>query len=76
MATQPEEIACVVPGQRTAAAPASAALKGTVKSAVRVGARRASGEAVRIDAQPGEDIVVLHIANGPMPCIRAPCAAS
>src|SRR5262249_19944973 len=70
MAAQPEEIAFVVPGQRTAAAPAAAALKGTVKSAVRVGARRAAGEVVRMTAQPGEDVVVLHIANGPMLCLH------
>ena len=36
-----------------------------VKQSVRVGTERAGGEPVRVSATPGEDIVVLHIPNGP-----------
>ncbi len=35
------------------------------RDAVRVGARRAAGDLVRVTATPGEDVVLLHIANGP-----------
>jgi hypothetical protein len=38
---------------------------GRVKQAVRVGTDRAGGEAVPVAAVPGEDVVVLEIANGP-----------
>jgi hypothetical protein len=65
MATQVPEITFVVPGQALPSGQASITLNGTVKSAVRVGARRGGGETVRITAQPGDDVVVLHIANGP-----------
>lgn len=40
-------------------------LKGELKASVEVGVRRAGGETHRITATPGEDVVVLHIANGP-----------
>jgi tetratricopeptide (TPR) repeat protein len=69
------EITFVVPGQpqtgeqgltRGGGAPMPAAeVQGRVKAAVRVSARRGAGETVRIAARPGDDIVVLHIANGP-----------
>jgi len=65
MATQVPEITFVVPGQALPSGQASITLNGTVKSAVGVGARRGGGETVRITAQPGDDVVVLHIANGP-----------
>ncbi|MET0553573.1 MAG: CHAT domain-containing protein [Vicinamibacteria bacterium] len=63
----------VVPGQRTGATRGAAAdaappagLAGRVKESVRVGAHRgAGGSEVRVAATPGEDVVVLHIANGP-----------
>ncbi len=50
-----------------AAAPAEAPVtqKGTVKHSVRVAARRGEGADVRVTATPGEDVVVLHIENGP-----------
>ena len=39
--------------------------RSAARSAVRVGARRAGGEVVRVTARPGDDIVVVRIANGP-----------
>src|SRR5215470_9534729 len=65
MATQAREITFVVPGQALPSGQASTALDGTVKAAVRVGARRGDGETVRVTARPGEDVVLVHIANGP-----------
>jgi tetratricopeptide (TPR) repeat protein len=38
---------------------------GQIKASVRMGARRSGGELTRVVAQPGEDVVVLHIADGP-----------
>ena len=40
-------------------------VRGSVKQSVRVGAQRGGGGDVRLAAIPGEDVVVLHIANGP-----------
>jgi triacylglycerol esterase/lipase EstA (alpha/beta hydrolase family) len=51
-------------GERGAAAPRGG--PGRVKKAVRVGALRASGEPQRLEAVPGEDVVALHIAGGPV----------
>ena len=65
MATQTPAITFVVPGQALPSGQAISTLNGTVKSAVRVGARRGGGEEVRLTAQPGDDVVVLHITNGP-----------
>src|SRR5262252_6362572 len=39
--------------------------KGTVKHSVRVAARRGEGAEIRVTATPGQDVVVLHIDNGP-----------
>jgi hypothetical protein len=39
--------------------------QGNVRGAVRITACRASTQSVRLTAQPGADIVVLHLANGP-----------
>ncbi len=63
MASGSGDITFVIPGQ--AEAPAGPLARGQVKSAVRVGATRAGGEPVRVTARPGEDVVVLDIANGP-----------
>jgi hypothetical protein len=41
------------------------ALPGELKAGVRVGARRAGGAEQKLQAVPGEDVVVLHIAGGP-----------
>ena len=69
-------ITFVVPGQRQAsrggglpgqplALSGTSGIPGQVKDSVRVGARRGSGESVRVTAVPGEDVVVLQIAGGP-----------
>ena len=39
--------------------------RGVIKQTVRVGAARGGGSDVRMTAQPGEDIVVLHVQGGP-----------
>ncbi len=72
--TQP--ITFSVPGQsgpivtagatRGGPGPASAAMPGLVKASVRVGVQRDGGAPLRATAVPGEDIVVLHIENGPV----------
>ncbi len=38
---------------------------GELKQSVRLGARRSGGEALRVEAEPGRDIVILQVANGP-----------
>ncbi|MBA4176512.1 MAG: hypothetical protein C0505_08115 [Leptothrix sp. (in: Bacteria)] len=65
-------ITFVVPGQQqvsrsgtAAATPALGGLAAQVKASVRVAARRGSGDAVRVSAVPGEDVVLLQIAGGP-----------
>ena len=42
-----------------------AGTRGTVLQRVQVGARRGASEEVRVGARPGQDVVVLHISNGP-----------
>src|SRR3954451_24219052 len=39
--------------------------RGRVKHAVRVGSQRGGGAGTRVEAVPGEDVVVLRIAGGP-----------
>jgi CHAT domain-containing protein len=63
-------ITFVIPGQMAASRSGgtlqpSDGLAGRVKARVEVGARRAGGDPVRVAAVPGEDVVVLHLANGP-----------
>lgn len=70
-------ITFVIPGQRQVARGAGAVrapaampgLAGQVKDSVRVAARRGQGEtggqAVRVTAVPGQDVVLLQIAGGP-----------
>lgn len=65
MAKESEPVTFVVSGQPTLTRSQSAAGVGQVKASVRLSARRAAGETVRMEATPGEDIVLLHIANGP-----------
>ncbi|MEP7298742.1 MAG: hypothetical protein ABI702_21365, partial [Burkholderiales bacterium] len=62
MATSAREITFVIPGQADDAAPAT---RGSVKSAVKVGAQRGSAAPQRVTARVGEDVVVLEIVNGP-----------
>ena len=70
MATGTRDITFIIPGQAQPAGAAAASPRGrgggAVKASVRVGAQRGSGEAVHVTARPGEDVVVLTIANGPM----------
>ena len=40
--------------------------RGTVKQSVRVAAQRGGASEVRVKAQPGEDVVVLHVVGGPV----------
>lgn len=59
------DITFLIPGEAQPVGRPSASLRGMVKGAVRVGARRGDGEVQRLSARPGEDIVLLRIANGP-----------
>jgi hypothetical protein len=61
MATRPHDISFVIPGQTQA----GGATRGSSKVSVRVGVQRGGTEPVRVIARPGEDVVVLSIANGP-----------
>ena len=68
-------ITFIVSGQEQPTAPATRGAaaqqisldvpRGRVKQSVRVGAQRAGGAGVRVEAVPGEDVVVMHIAGGP-----------
>ena len=51
-------------GKRSASAPR--ALPGRVKAAVRLGSLRSATTPQSLVAVPGEDIVALHIAGGPV----------
>ena len=63
MASGTSDITFIVPGQ---AQPAARSANGArVRASVRVGTQRGSGEPVRVSARPGEDVVVLSVANGP-----------
>lgn len=69
-AAAPRPITFVVPGQRQASRGGAAEqrpgeVQGRVKESVRLAARRSGGEPVRVQAVPGEDVVVLRIAGGP-----------
>jgi CHAT domain/Lecithin:cholesterol acyltransferase len=74
-ATEQAAISFLVPGQlgdiaaaATRGGPAGSqqALPGTVKTSVRVATQRDGGTPVRVTAVPGEDIVALHIEDGPV----------
>ncbi len=65
MASAGKEITFVVPGQIQAAGASAAPARGRLKASVRVGTQRGTGDLVRVTARPGEDVVVLTIANGP-----------
>jgi hypothetical protein len=67
MATAARDITFVISGQAQPVARAARGsnTSGTVKASVKVGAQRGSGDAVRVTARPGEDVVVLTIAGGP-----------
>ncbi len=65
-------ITFVIPGQAqttrsaSGAAPAAQGMPGVVKASVKLSARRGAGDSVRVTAVPGEDVVVLRLANGPV----------
>lgn len=65
MAPDAGDITFVIPGQPQAVGRTRGASGRTVKSSVRVGVQRDGGTPVRVTARPGEDVVVLTIANGP-----------
>ncbi len=65
MASAAGDITFVIPGQTEAVPTAASATRGAVKASVRVGTQRGGGEPVRVTARPGQDVVVLRIANGP-----------
>jgi len=54
--------------------PLLAGLGGELKASVQVEVRRAGGDAHRIQAQPGDDVVVLHLDQGP-PLVLHPSTA-
>jgi hypothetical protein len=53
-------------GTRSAGGGAARTLPGTVKAAVRLGALRGTAQPHTLVAVPGEDVVALHIAGGPV----------
>lgn len=66
-------ITFIVPGQAQSTRSATVAhslpagfTEGQVRYSVQLSARRAAGAEVSISAEPGKDVVVLHIANGPV----------
>src|SRR3954470_5091366 len=65
MASGTNEITFIVPGQEEPAPAVLPAARGEVKKSVRVGIEKRAGGAVRVTARPGEDLVVLSVANGP-----------
>jgi tetratricopeptide (TPR) repeat protein len=72
MKSEDQPITFVISGQRRdgttrsgAAASATLVPAGRIKASVRVGARRGGGDEQRVTAVPGEDVVVLHLTNGP-----------
>jgi hypothetical protein len=66
MAATPREITFIVSGKEQTTEGIEPAPKGaSLRSAVRVGARRGTSEVVRLKARVDEDVVRLHIANGP-----------
>ena len=72
MATQAKDITFIIPGEAqegasglTSGIAAGVATRASVKASVRVGTQRSGTAAIRVTARPGEDVVVLTIANGP-----------
>lgn len=65
METSAQDITFIIPGRQQATQEAPAPVRGNLKASFRVGAQRGSGDVVRVTARPGEDVVILTIANGP-----------
>ena len=70
------DIHFVVPGRAQPTSSAAGAVRGRLKASVAVGARRGSGDAVRLSARVGEDVVVLGIAGGPTLVLHPEAAAA
>ena len=73
-AARAKPVTFIVPGRETADAvrrdrdssrPPAESTYGRVKQSVEVSTQREAGEGVRLDAIPGEDLVLLQIAGGP-----------
>ena len=60
-----QAITFLIPGTPLPPGESPTTARSAARSAVRVGARRAGGGVMRLTAQPGDDIVVVRIANGP-----------
>lgn len=58
----------------TTTATAALGLAGTVKAAIRVAQQRGPRDEQRVSAEPGHDVVVLHLENGP-PLVLHPLTA-
>lgn len=67
MTSDTQDITFIIPGQVQPAGSGFMPTRsgGTVKHSVRVGMQRGGSAPVRVTARPGEDVVVLTIANGP-----------
>ena len=76
MAATARDITFIISGQAQPMGAGAATTRGhggaTVKASVRVGAQRDGGDVVRVTARPGEEVVVLTIANGPT-LVLHPC---
>ncbi len=65
MTRRTQDITFVVPGQVQQADASGGSVRGKVRASVRVGTQRGAEQQVRVSARPGEDVVVLSIADGP-----------
>ncbi|ALT78011.1 CHAT domain-containing protein [Paucibacter sp. KCTC 42545] len=71
MASKSQDITFLIPGQMVASRSAAGASqagglqRGISKAKVQLGSQRAGGAAQRVSARPGEDVVLLTLANGP-----------
>ncbi len=62
MASRLDDITFIIPGHTQAAASAT---RGASKASVRVSPLRGGADPVRVSARPGDDVIVLTIADGP-----------
>ena len=65
VAGQPAEPQTQPPANVSRSGAAGATVRGKVKISVQLGGQRGPGQEVRANARPGEDVVLLGIANGP-----------
>jgi len=64
-ASEPREMSLATRGAAPLPLPAGLT-RGTVRQSVRVAAQRDGASEVRLTAQPGEDVVMIHVAGGPV----------